>query len=967
MATDKKITDLTELVETTANDRFVVVHSSANETKQITLDTLSANLTGISATSMNVDSNSIILGNGTTSTKEIHGGTQTVSVRFEFPTVTANDTILLASATQSVNNKTISGSTINNDLTGNVTGDVTGTATAANTLTGMTTTVSEINLLDGLTANATELNVLDGISATTADLNQTSGLTSKLALVDNITPGTVEASKAVTVNSTLGATFSSGTINFADIVVAGNLTVQGTQTILNTNIVEIDDNVIKLNAEETGAPSENGGIEIERGTSDNVLLRWNEASDIWEYTVDGSNYQEIVSVSKSQTLTNKVLTNPQINDTTSITANSSEINILDGATVSTSELNILDGVNANSTHINNINGLTANSTELNVLDGFTGNSTNIENISGLTANSTELNILDGATLTTAELNYVDGVTSAIQSQIDGKAATLGDLGVTSSAAELNILDGVTANSTELNSLDGITANSAELNILDGVTANSTELNYVEGVTSSIQTQLDDKLSSTGAQAALDVDHLITLSGVSAASDHLGTFSGSTITDSSTIKTALQELETALEAAEETNAINAVYTGILGVSASDANFGTFDGSTIADNQDAKEALQALETAVETKQNAITSSARLDASLIHDGSVSNTEFGLLGSLTANSTELNVLDGITSTTSELNILNGYTGTAADIATTATFDTILFANTTELSIKTAKNLDINSHDGSAYGLKLAGALVTATAAELNILDGVTANSTELNILDGVTANSTELNYVDGVTSSIQTQIDTKIGADNPSFTGRMVINEEENINRHIRTIDLDTHTTTINSFSLSTNALGNVSITSGTTDAGRAAATYENVAFTTSGSGTGLDIDITVNNTGGASITAIDTLGTNFDADDTITIPSSNIGGGTTDLVITVESTHNNHTCYLPTGTAGQIKVIALQQDNGDVDVEVSNAGWKASGSGTVTFTDIGQTVTCQYLNSKWFLLSSGPGAAGNTVGIS
>jgi len=35
-----------------------------------------------------------------------------------------------------------------------------------------------------------------------------------------------------------------------------------------------------------------------------------------------------------------------------------------------------------------------------------------------------LNILDGATLTTTELNYVDGVTSAIQTQIDGKQATL---------------------------------------------------------------------------------------------------------------------------------------------------------------------------------------------------------------------------------------------------------------------------------------------------------------------------------------------------------------------------------------------------------------------------------------------------------------------------------------------------------------------------------------------------------------
>ena len=73
-----------------------------------------------------------------------------------------------------------------------------------------------------------------------------------------------------------------------------------------------------MNADEAGTPSENGGLEIERGTSDNVQLRWNETSDIWEYTIDGSNYQEIVAVAKSQTLTNKILTNPQINDTTLI-------------------------------------------------------------------------------------------------------------------------------------------------------------------------------------------------------------------------------------------------------------------------------------------------------------------------------------------------------------------------------------------------------------------------------------------------------------------------------------------------------------------------------------------------------------------------------------------------------------------------------------------------------------------------
>lgn len=59
-----------------------------------------------------------------------------------------------------------------------------------------------------------------------------------------------------------------------------------------------------------------------------------------------------------------------------------------------------------------------------------------------------------------------------------------------------------------------------------------------------------------------------------------------------------------------------------------------------------------------------------------------------------------------------------------------------------TIKNdFDINSHDGSTAGLKLGDTLVTATAAELNILDGVTSTAAELNIMDGVTATSTEIN----------------------------------------------------------------------------------------------------------------------------------------------------------------------------------------------------------------------------------
>jgi hypothetical protein len=61
----------------------------------------------------------------------------------------------------------------------------------------------------------------------------------------------------------------------------------------------------------------------------------------------------------------------------------------------------------------------------------------------------------------------------------------------------------------------------------------------------------------------------------------------------------------------------------------------------------------------------------------------------------------------------------------------------------------------------KIDGNVVTVTAAELNILDGVTASTAELNILDGATLSTTELNYVDGVTSAIQTQLDAKQATD--------------------------------------------------------------------------------------------------------------------------------------------------------------------------------------------------------------
>ena len=52
-------------------------------------------------------------------------------------------------------------------------------------------------------------------------------------------------------------------------------------------------------------------------------------------------------------------------------------------------------------------------------------------------------------------------------------------------------------------------------------------------------------------------------------------------------------------------------------------------------------------------------------------------------------------------------------------------------MSVTNLTELDVEGHDGSAAGLKLGGTLITSTAAEINIMDGVTASAAELNQLD--------------------------------------------------------------------------------------------------------------------------------------------------------------------------------------------------------------------------------------------
>ena len=70
---------------------------------------------------------------------------------------------------------------------------------------------------------------------------------------------------------------------------------------------------------------------------------------------------------------------------------------------------------------------------------------------------------------------------------------------------------------------------------------------------------------------------------------------------------------------------------------------------------------------------------------------------------------------------------------------------------------------------------------------------------------------------------------------------------------------------------------------------------------------------------------------------------------------STSTSETATLAAGYEGQIKIFAMYADSGDMVITVSNAGWKSSGSGTITFDAIGDACTLVYTNSKWFCVGN------------
>lgn len=143
-------------------------------------------------------------------------------------------------------------------------------------------------------------NYVSGVSGTTNEIEVThtpgEGSTATIGLPDSV---------SITSNLTVGgelrgpATFTIDPAvvgnNTGEVVIKGDLTVEGTTTTVNSTEVDIGDNILRLNSGETGTPTQNAGLLIERGTSTDVQFLWNETDDKWQVTEDGTNFYDLLT------------------------------------------------------------------------------------------------------------------------------------------------------------------------------------------------------------------------------------------------------------------------------------------------------------------------------------------------------------------------------------------------------------------------------------------------------------------------------------------------------------------------------------------------------------------------------------------------------------------------------------------------------------------------------------------------
>jgi fibronectin-binding autotransporter adhesin len=174
---------------------------------------------------------------------------------------------------------------------GNSSSNTVVTQTSVNT--GNSTLFTTIGQATGLFGNSS---VNTAIGQATVNLGNTTvntQITSSSFRTGNGSAYTNVTATALTTNGTLSVT---GAATFSNsVTVAGDFTVSGTTTFVNTATLNVSDNIIALNTDVAGAPSENAGVEVNRGTSSNVSLIWNESTDRWQISSSTTTFGNIHS------------------------------------------------------------------------------------------------------------------------------------------------------------------------------------------------------------------------------------------------------------------------------------------------------------------------------------------------------------------------------------------------------------------------------------------------------------------------------------------------------------------------------------------------------------------------------------------------------------------------------------------------------------------------------------------------
>ena len=159
---------------------------------------------------------------------------------------------------------------------------LTAEADTLNSVTGRgATTTNDITVGDiavnggNITTNAETFTIGNG--ATTGDLitNIATSIMTSGSKTVNIGTGSTGATTAINIGANSPDVQTTTTIY-------GNLVIQGTTTTANAETVNISDNFVILNSDQEGTPTQDAGIEVERGDGTNSTIYWDEANDVWK-------------------------------------------------------------------------------------------------------------------------------------------------------------------------------------------------------------------------------------------------------------------------------------------------------------------------------------------------------------------------------------------------------------------------------------------------------------------------------------------------------------------------------------------------------------------------------------------------------------------------------------------------------------------------------------------------------------